>query len=52
MLFWEIIAVYCKKHTKHIGTRSEQNAELLDLKQVAHMVRHVHVLKGHGYPAH
>jgi hypothetical protein len=38
MLFREIIAVYCENHTEHINTLCGQNAVILMLKQVVHMV--------------
>jgi hypothetical protein len=38
MLYREIIAVCSQIHTKHINTLCGQNAELLNVKLVVHMV--------------
>jgi hypothetical protein len=38
MLFREIVAVHCEKHTEHINTISGQNAEFFVLKVVAYII--------------
>jgi hypothetical protein len=38
MLFREIIAVYCENHTQHVNALYGENAELLTLNPVAHIV--------------
>jgi len=38
MLYWEIMAVYCDIHTKHINTVCGQNVELLNVKLAVHIV--------------
>jgi hypothetical protein len=38
MLFGETVAVYCENHTEHTDTLCGQNAELLMLKRVVHIV--------------
>jgi len=38
MLYSEIIAVCCQTHTKHTNTLCGQNAELLNVKLVVHIV--------------
>jgi len=38
MLYWEIIAVCCQVHTKHINTVCGQNVELLNVKLMVDIV--------------
>ena len=38
MLYREIITVFSQIHTKHINTMCGQNAELLEIKLVVHVV--------------
>jgi hypothetical protein len=37
-LFNKIITLYCENHMKHINTLCVQNAELLMLKQLVHLI--------------
>jgi hypothetical protein len=46
MLFRETVAVYCENHKEHTNTLCGQNAELLMLKEVVHMVTIRGYLKG------